>query len=211
MAGTHTLLKPAFLARQLATSADIYLLASRCFLCESSFCRGSDQNNRGCQCTQRIERAHTVLLNQCRPLQAGGRSDFVQEKMAKAKKAPDVCPGLQVEELPRGRKPPLGLPTVSQSARRAIRGNPEGDGTIIRANPPLAAPPLAGAEKISFSEQGKISKKPNRQRQQHGEKHAQHDRHNAVHCVARERASVISTELATVPLSSASPAQEPRP
>src|SRR5215475_11011910 len=42
-------------------------------------------------------------------------------------------------------------------------------------------------EKISFSEQGKISKKPNRQRQQHGEKHAQHDRHNAVHCVARER------------------------
>src|SRR5262245_62724043 len=78
MAGTHTLLKPAFLARQLATSADIYLLASRCFLCESSFCRGSDQNNRGRQCTQRIERAHTVLLNQCRPLQAGGRSDFVQ-------------------------------------------------------------------------------------------------------------------------------------
>src|SRR5262249_3923989 len=204
MAGTHTLLKPAFLARQLATSADIYLLASRCFLCESSFCRGSDQNNRGRQCTQRIERAHTVLLNQCRPLQAGDRSDFVQEKMAKAKKAPDVCPGLQVEELPRGRKPPLGLPTVSKSARRAIWGNPEGDGTIIRANPPLAAPPWPGLRKSAFQNRGRSAKS-----QTASASSTAKSTPSAVNCVARERASVISTELATVPLSTASSAQEP--
>src|SRR5262249_25694430 len=90
MAGTHTLLKPAFLARQLATSADIYLLASRCFLCESSFCRGSDQNNRGRQCTQRIERAHTVLLNQCRPCKQGTAQILYRRRWLRQRK-PRTC------------------------------------------------------------------------------------------------------------------------
>jgi hypothetical protein len=62
IAGTHTPFKPAFLARQLTTSADIYLLASRRFLCESRFCRGGDQNNRSRQCTQENECAHDFLL-----------------------------------------------------------------------------------------------------------------------------------------------------
>ena len=59
------LFKPTFLARQLATSADVYLLASRRFLCESRFCRGGDQNNHSRQCTKKNECAHDFLLNQC--------------------------------------------------------------------------------------------------------------------------------------------------
>jgi len=41
------------------------------------------------------------------------------------------------------------------------------------------------ASPFIWQEQGKIDKKPKRQRQQQGEKHAQHDRHNEVslvHC-----------------------------
>src|SRR5262249_19688124 len=63
-------LKPAFLARQLATSADVYLLANGRLLCESRFCRGGDQNNRSRQCTKNNECAHHFLLSCCH-LQVG--------------------------------------------------------------------------------------------------------------------------------------------
>jgi hypothetical protein len=107
IAGTHTPLKPAFLARQLATSADLYLLASGRLLCESRVCRGGDQNNRSRQCTQKNERAHDFLLSRCH-LQVGqlpivflpsGDSIFIRLAATEATTRRSFCLNFSAREL----------------------------------------------------------------------------------------------------------------